>query len=91
MGSMMVQAGVWAFPDSGRHAHNRARRTIMPNGGARFTYNHNNKRVESPCPHRIVSPVDVVAHEEVVGLGAVAPDQKQLQEVVELFLGCWGV
>ncbi len=34
--------------------------------------------------HRVVAAVDVVAHEQVVGVGRVAADAEQLHEVVEL-------
>ena len=32
----------------------------------------------------MVTPIDVVAHEEVVGVRALAPDLEELVEVVEL-------
>lgn len=47
-----------------------------------FLYLKRNK--ESHCLHRIVASVHIVSHEEVVSVWRLAPDLKQLHQVMEL-------
>lgn len=49
-----------------------------------FFFFYLKRNQESNCLHRIVTSVNIVSHEEVVGVWRLAPDLKQLHQVMEL-------